>query len=102
MSRTPKYPRSRVARRLNLESLEQRRYLDATMEMIGDTLFIRGSVQADEIVIVDRGYGRIAASESTFHGGRTEEFANVAHVRAQSDKGDDSVRYSMPDPGHGV
>ncbi|MEO8497337.1 MAG: hypothetical protein ABI614_19880 [Planctomycetota bacterium] len=102
MTKLSKCARSRAARRLKFESLEHRRLLTASMEMFGDTLFIRGSMEADQIAIVDYGDGRVTASNSAVHDGRPQEFTNVMHVLVRSKKGDDSVSYSMPDPSRGV
>lgn len=108
--------RRQLSRQYSTETLEVRRLLSATTPdigpvtdvqgpantMIGDTLFIRGSMGDDTIRVVDQGGGRVSVYNSAVDNGRPAEFTGVQNVLLRSKKGNDTVDYLITDPGNGV
>ena len=117
MSRFTRSSRRRqVTRQYGSETLEVRRVLTAftppigevtdvqgpTNTMVGDTLFIRGSMGSDNIRVIDNGGGSVTVVNSAVQNGRPETFTAVQHVVLRSKKGSDTVNYVISDSGRSV
>ncbi|MDA1014314.1 MAG: hypothetical protein O3A00_07650 [Planctomycetota bacterium] len=108
--------RRQVSRQYGMETLELRTMLSATSPdigpvtdvqgptnmMIGDTLFIRGSLGDDTIRVVDNGGGSITVFNSAVDNGRGAEFTGVQNVLLRSKRGSDTVDYLITDAGTSV